>query len=356
MKTLQFLVGWCLASWVLCDIVRIIIADSSKGIKSTPLQRYSPNLPSQAVPYHLRNPAPGYPASTWPLAAVKAQTYGGINFNGDNKTPTEGGDVNTRTDEISEDDINKRFINLGGLNGFAGQVAASAVGTVVGNAGANIAGNYWKNCNNRNRGRRSILMHKLEKRQAIESNRKEGSSNADPEVVNRLICPQHILGQGGSNNGGRYCDRCSCRDRECHHDCRKCSNGNSAWSDNNGNHNNGQNNNWSNSGKVNCGRCNCQKRDCKNTCLKCYKNNNNNNYPGNSGSSWSNNNNYPGNQGSSWGGNNNGGWSNSGWRNTNGVIERKGGDPEESKDGAAASNNAQGADNLEDGVAFGKIA
>ena len=49
---------------------------------------------------------------------------------------------------------------------FAFQVAASAVGTVVGNAAVNLGGNYIKGCNNR--GKRSIFMHKLEKRQAIE--------------------------------------------------------------------------------------------------------------------------------------------------------------------------------------------
>ena len=45
-------------------------------------------------------------------------------------------------------------------------MAASAVGTVVGNAAVNLGGNYIKGCNNR--GKRSIFMHKLEKRQAIE--------------------------------------------------------------------------------------------------------------------------------------------------------------------------------------------
>ena len=45
-------------------------------------------------------------------------------------------------------------------------MAASAVGTVVGNAAVNLGGNYIKGCNNR--GKRSILMHKLEKRQAID--------------------------------------------------------------------------------------------------------------------------------------------------------------------------------------------
>merc|ERR1739848_868119 len=45
-------------------------------------------------------------------------------------------------------------------------------------------------------------MHKLEKRQALESNQKGGNKNDEPEVVNRLICPQDFLGQGGTETVG----------------------------------------------------------------------------------------------------------------------------------------------------------
>ena len=55
--------------------------------------------------------------------------------------------------------------------------------------------------------------------------------------------------------------------------------------------------------------------------MKCHRNNNNNNYPGNN---WGNNNNYPGNN---WGNNNNypgNSWGNQdgGWRNDHGVNGR----------------------------------
>ena len=203
-------------------------------------------------------------------------------------------------------------------------------------------------------------MHKLEKRQAIEGPEGKVVDNnvsiissqsfivifVSPYnlittykqgVVRRIICPSDVLGQGGNNNGGRYCDRCSCRDahcnydcrkcggvvhndrycdrcscreNDCHYDCRKCVNDNSGWSNNNNQGSNGgQNNNWSNSGNVNCGSCNCRRNDCNNTCLKCHRNVN----PSN---------NYPGNSGSSWGNNNNGGWGNSGWRKNNKVKQR----------------------------------
>merc|ERR1712226_933830 len=338
MKTLQYFVVWSFANCVSCDFVHSNIADISKGTKLLPVELYSPNLASSELWYH-KSPAPGYPASTWPLATVNAKTYDGIDFDDENKEPSDGGDVDIRGEEIGEDYASTRIINFGGLDGFAGQVAASAVGTVIGNAGANLAGNLVKKCSEGNRGRRSILMHKLEKRQALQSYRKRGNSNKKPDVVNRIICPHHILGQGGNNNGNRYCDRCSCRDRDCNYDCRKCANENSGWTGNNGNHNNGQNNNWSNSGHVNCDRCYCRNRECSNTCLKCHKNNN-----------------YPGNSGSSWGSNNNGGWSNSGWRNGNGVNGRKGGHSEKSENINTASNNVKQGEKFEDSVAFGKTA
>ena len=49
---------------------------------------------------------------------------------------------------------------------------------MVGNVGTNLASNYLSGCNNR--GKRSVLMHKLEKRQAIEAAEKSGNANADP--------------------------------------------------------------------------------------------------------------------------------------------------------------------------------
>ena len=49
---------------------------------------------------------------------------------------------------------------------------------MVGNVGTNLASNYLSGCNNR--GKRSVLMHKLEKRQAIEAAEKSGNADADP--------------------------------------------------------------------------------------------------------------------------------------------------------------------------------
>ena len=49
---------------------------------------------------------------------------------------------------------------------------------MVGNVGTNLASNYLSGCNNR--GKRSVLMHKLEKRQAIEAAEKSGNAEADP--------------------------------------------------------------------------------------------------------------------------------------------------------------------------------
>ena len=48
----------------------------------------------------------------------------------------------------------------------------------MGNAGVNLAGNFLNRCNNR--GKRSILMHKIEKRQALESNKKNGNPDKEP--------------------------------------------------------------------------------------------------------------------------------------------------------------------------------
>ena len=235
-------------------------------------------------------------------------------------------------------------------------------------------------------------MHKIEKRQALESNKKDGYPNKEPvsqmagisisdhklydnlikcfvnhfqfdlnkEVANRIIpCPQDVLGQGG-NNGGRYCNNCYCNERRCHYECRKCSNGNNGWG--NGNHHNNrpgnnwsnggnQGNNWSNSGHINCQRCNCRDGGCWNTCLKCHRNNNNNNH----GNNWGNNNNYPSNSGSSWGNNrpgNSWGNQNGGWRNDNGVNGRLHEDSVESQDVKKGSNQKIGTGNAEDNVEF----
>merc|ERR1711944_169555 len=205
-----------------------------------------------------------------------------VQFGDDDKTNAEESDVNTKTGaQVGEDDVNTRFFNVD-LNSFAGQVAASALGTVVGNAGVNLAGNLLNNCNNR--GKRSILMHKLEKRQALEANGKTGTTDEDPEVATRFICPQDLLNPGGSNNNnGRYCDWCSCRDRDCRYDCRKCGNsGLGGWSSGS---TSSSNNNWgsSSSNSVNCNSCYCSSYSCRNTCCKCTSNNNNGHY--NSGSS-----------------------------------------------------------------------
>merc|ERR1712110_428046 len=79
---------------------------------------------------------------------------GGITFSGDAQESVEG-DVDTRNDTISDEDVDTRFINLPGfdLNAFAGQVAGSALGTVIGNAGVQFASGIL-NC--RGRGKRSI--------------------------------------------------------------------------------------------------------------------------------------------------------------------------------------------------------
>ena len=63
------------------------------------------------------------------------------------------------------------------------QVAASALGTVIGNVGTNLAGNFLNGCNNR--GKRSIYvssndMHKMRKRQAV--NLEADETSEDPEV------------------------------------------------------------------------------------------------------------------------------------------------------------------------------
>merc|ERR1712226_182282 len=219
-----------LFSTFMCDCVNSM---NFQLIPLVQLPYYTPSIPTWN---QVKASVPRYPASTWPLNVAEqrsAQTYEDVNFSQDKTDQNVEGGTSVRLEGLNEDDIENR-LNLGGLEGFAGQVAASAVVTVVGNAGVNLAGNFLNKCGNR--GRRSILMHKIEKRQALESNKKDGHPNKEPEIANRIIpCPQDILGQGG-NNGGRYCNN---------------------WS--NGSN---QGNNWSNSGHINCQRCNCRDGGC----------------------------------------------------------------------------------------------
>ena len=65
------------------------------------------------------------------------------------------------------------------------KVAASALGTVIGNVGTNLAGNFLNGCSNR--GRRSVFMHKIEKRQAVEASAKSGNPEADPVSQNYIV-------------------------------------------------------------------------------------------------------------------------------------------------------------------------
>merc|ERR1712154_364658 len=199
--------------------------------------------------------------------------------------------------------------------GFAGNVAAAAVGSVVGNVGTNLASNYLSGCSNR--GKRSILMHKLEKRQAIEAAEKSMNADAEPEVQTRLFCPQDFLNPGGSagNNNYRFCDRCSCRDYDCNRDCRKCVI----------NSNNGPT--YSNS--INCSSCSCSSSSsCRKYCTsRCQ----NNYYQGSSGSSW-----------------NNGGSYNTGWR----VAGRTNEDSEATEEVASDTEFEQKLENVEEAVVF----
>ena len=50
-----------------------------KGLRIVPPFLYSSSFPVyKALDYRMKSPAPGYPASTWPLVPSKAQTYGKI--------------------------------------------------------------------------------------------------------------------------------------------------------------------------------------------------------------------------------------------------------------------------------------
>jgi len=271
-----------------------------------------------------------------------------IQFSGDDEVPVG---VETRADGVSEDEVNSRIFGSIDLNSFAGNVAAAAVGSVVGNVGTNLASNYLSGCNNR--GKRSVLMHKLEKRQAIEAAEKSGNADADPEVQTRLFCPQDFLNPGGSagNNNYRFCDRCSCRDYDCNRDCRKCVNNNngypSGWSSNSGNSgssgsswssnsntgwssNSGNYNRPTTSNSINCNSCSCSSSSsCRRYCSRCQ--NNNNYYPSSSGSSW-----------------NNGGSYNTGWR----VAGRTNEDSEATEEVASDTKFEQKLENVEEAVVF----
>jgi len=266
-----------------------------------------------------------------------------IQFSGDDEVPVG---VETRADGISEDEVNSRIFGNIDLNSFAGNVAAAAVGSVVGNVGTNLASNYLSGCSNR--GKRSVLMHKLEKRQAIEAAEKSGNADAEPEVQTRLFCPQDFLNPGGSagNNNYRFCDRCSCRDYDCNRDCRKCVNNNgypSGWSSNSGSSwssnsntgwssNNGNYNRPTTSNSINCNSCSCSSSSsCRRYCSRCQ--NNNNYYSSSSGSSW-----------------NNGGSYNTGWR----VAGRTNEDSEATDEVEVANDTKfeQKIENVEEAVVF----
>merc|ERR1712141_556974 len=193
----------------------------------------------------------------------------------DTQFKVEGGEnIDTKNGEITEEDVNERFIDIN-LGEFGNNVAASALGSVIGNVGTNLAGNFLNGCNNR--GKRSIYvssndMHKMRKRQAV--NLEADEKSEDPEVKSKinqevaerfLPCPQQFLNPGGSNNN-RYCDRYYCSDWDCRRDCRKCSYNNSPnnWSsgssssNNNGWSSSSSNNGWSSgstSSSVNCRTC-----------------------------------------------------------------------------------------------------
>jgi len=266
-----------------------------------------------------------------------------VQFGGEDEVPVS---VETRADGVSEDDVNSRIFGNIDLNSFAGNVAAAAVGSVVGNVGTNLASNYLSGCSNR--GKRSVLMHKLEKRQAIEAAEKSGNADAEPEVQTRLFCPQDFLNPGGSagNNNYRFCDRCSCRDYDCNRDCRKCVNNNgypSGWSSNSGSSwssnsntgwssNNGNYNRPTTSNSINCNSCSCSSSSsCRRYCSRCQ--NNNNYYSSSSGSSW-----------------NNGGSYNTGWR----VAGRTNEDSEATDEVEVANDTKfeQKIENVEEAVVF----
>merc|ERR1711977_300799 len=80
-----------------------------------------------------------------------------VQFDGSDESLTkleEGENVDTRNGEVSEEDVNQRFFNVD-LGDFGNQVAASALGSVIGNVGTNLAGNFLNGCSNR--GRRSVF-------------------------------------------------------------------------------------------------------------------------------------------------------------------------------------------------------
>merc|ERR1712038_1437403 len=232
-----------------------------------------------------------------PIILTQDVKFGGSGDSQDSQAKVEGGEtVDTKNGEITEEDVNERFIDIN-LGEFGNNVAASALGTVIGNVGTNLAGNFLNGCNNR--GKRSIYvssndMHKMRKRQAVnlgadeKSEDPEVKSKINQEVAERFLpCPQQFLNPGGSNNN-RYCDRCYCSDWDCRRDCRKCSynNGPNNWSSGSS-----SNNGWSSgstSSSLNCRTCSCRYSSCRNGCSKCYSSNNNqNSYPSSSSNSWS---------------------------------------------------------------------
>merc|ERR1712038_1976245 len=222
-----------------------------------------------------------------PIILTQDVRFGENGDSQDTQPKIEGGEtIDTKTGEITEEDVNERFIDIN-LGEFGNNVAASALGTVIGNVGTNLAGNFLNGCNNR--GKRSIYvssndMHKMRKRQAVNLEADENSE--DPEVKSKinqevaerfLPCPQQFLNPGGSNNNG-YCDRCYCSDWDCRRDCRKCSynNGPNNWSSGSSS---SSNNGWSSgstSSSLNCRTCSSRYSSCRNGCSKCYSSNYNN--------------------------------------------------------------------------------
>lgn len=95
---------------VICQSIPTIIDDvKQENEKTTQIIWPYSNLPSTKAWYKLKEPASGYPASTWPLSATNAraaQRYDGINFAGsDTKVPLREADTHTSNEELGDDDV-----------------------------------------------------------------------------------------------------------------------------------------------------------------------------------------------------------------------------------------------------------
>ena len=150
-----------------------------KGLRIVPPFLYSSAFPVyKALNYKMKSPAPGYPASTWPLARSNPQTYGkiysivsyelidlvaspisiqifvitisngitwcnlatylrlfifldNIMFGADVKLENQEDDILLETENINEEGVSSR-INFGNLGGFAGQVICNAAKYILG--------------------------------------------------------------------------------------------------------------------------------------------------------------------------------------------------------------------------------